>query len=85
VDLESLVSNSDQRLDQNVLRNQLSRSEIIFFGIPKCTHTHSKKILEMASDVMLFLWASKIVIFEKWSTMKQTQTFPCLADGRTDM
>jgi hypothetical protein len=55
VDLVSLVSNSDQRLDQNVLRKRLSRYETMVCGIPKCTHTHSKKILEVATDVMLFL------------------------------
>jgi hypothetical protein len=48
VDLVSLVSNIDQRLDQNVLRNLLSRSEIMDCGIPKCTHTHSKKSLAVA-------------------------------------
>jgi hypothetical protein len=45
MDLVSLVSSSDQRLDQNVLRNQLSRSETMVCGIPKCTQTRSKKSL----------------------------------------
>jgi hypothetical protein len=55
VDLMSLVSINDQRLNQNVLRNQLSRSEIMFCGIPKCTHTHLKKILVVDFVVMFFL------------------------------
>jgi hypothetical protein len=33
VDLVSLVSSSEQRLDQNVLRNWLSRYEIMVYGI----------------------------------------------------
>jgi hypothetical protein len=65
VDLVSLVSNSDQRLDQNVLRNRLSRSEMMVCGIPKCTHTHSKKSLVVASVVMLFLQVAIIAILEK--------------------
>jgi hypothetical protein len=65
VDLVSLVSSSDQRLDQNVLRNRLSRSEIMVCGIPKCTHTHSKKSLAVASAVMFFLQAARIAILEK--------------------
>jgi hypothetical protein len=55
VDLVSLVSNIDQRLEQNVLRNLLSLSEMIDCGIPKCTHTCSKKSLAVASVVILFL------------------------------
>jgi hypothetical protein len=85
VDLVSLVSSSDQRLDQNVLRNRLSRSEIMVCGIPKCTHTHSKKILAVASTVMLFLQAAIITILEKRSTTTKTQSFPRLVDGRPDM
>jgi hypothetical protein len=65
MDLVSLVSNSDQRLDQNVLRNQLSLSETMVFGIPKCTQTRSKKSLVVASVVMLFLQETKITILEK--------------------
>jgi hypothetical protein len=64
VDLVSLVSNIDQRLDQNVLRNLLSRSEMIDCGIPKCTHTHSKEILVVASAVIVFLQAIIMDIFE---------------------
>jgi hypothetical protein len=68
VDLVSLVSNIDQRLDQNVLRNLLSRSEMIDCGIPKCTHTRSKKSLAVASDVIFFLQAIIMDIFENRST-----------------
>jgi hypothetical protein len=55
VDLVSLVSSSDQRLDLNVIRNQLFGSEMMFCGIPKCIDTHSKKILVVASIVIFFL------------------------------
>jgi hypothetical protein len=64
VDLVSLVSDSDQRLDQNVLRNLLSRSEVMVCGIQKWTHTCLKKILVVSSVVMLFLQAVIITIFE---------------------
>ena len=85
VDLVSLVSNIDQRLDQNVLRNLLSRSEIIDCGIPKCTHTHLKKSLVMAFAMILFLQATIMAIFENLSTTTKTQSFPCLVEGRFDM
>jgi hypothetical protein len=85
VDLVSLVSSSDQRLDQNVLRNRLSRSEMMVCGIPKCTHTHSKKSLVVASTVMLFLQATIITILENRSTTTKTQSFPCLVEGRPNM
>jgi hypothetical protein len=65
VDLVRLVSNSDQRLEQNVLRKRLSRFEIMVCGIPKCTHTRSKKHLAVASAVMFFLQAARITILEK--------------------
>jgi hypothetical protein len=65
MDLVSLVSSSDQRLNQNVLRNRLSLSKTMVCGIPKCTHTHSKKSLAVASVVMLFLQTTIIVILEK--------------------
>ena len=55
VDLVSLVSSIDHRLDRNVLRNILSRSEIIGCGIPKCTHTHSKNSLAVDFVVIFFL------------------------------
>jgi hypothetical protein len=55
VDLVSLMSNSDQRLDQNVLRNMLYRSEMMVCGIPKWTHTRSKNILAVSIAVIFFL------------------------------
>jgi hypothetical protein len=85
VDLVSLVSSSDQRLDQNVLRNRLSRSETMVCWIPKCTQTRSKKILEVAFVVMFFLQAVIIAILEKRSTTTKTQPLPLLVDGRPDM
>jgi hypothetical protein len=54
VDLVILVCSSDHRIDQNVLRNRLSHSEIMVCGIPKCTHTHSNKSLAI-SLVVIFL------------------------------
>jgi hypothetical protein len=44
VDLVSLVSNNDQRLDQNLLRNILSQFDMMFYGILKCAHTRPKNI-----------------------------------------
>ena len=85
VDLVSLVSNIDQRLDQNVLRNLLSRSDMIECGIPKCTHTRSKKSLAVASAVIFFLQAAIMAIFENLSTTMKTQSFPYLVEGRPDM
>src|ERR1700722_5529976 len=85
VDLVSLVSSIDQRLDQNVLRNRLSRSEMIDCGIPKCTHTRSKKSLAVASAVIFFFQAIIMAIFENLSTTTKTQSFPCLVEGRPDM
>jgi hypothetical protein len=85
MDLVSLVSSSDQRLNQNVLRNQLSWSKIMVFGISKCTHTRLKKILAVASAVIFFLHESRIAILEKRSTTTKTQSFPLLVDKRPDM
>ena len=51
----SLVSIIDHRLDQNVLRNLLSQSEIIDYGIPKSTHNRSKKSLAVTFAVILVL------------------------------
>ena len=85
VDLVSLVSSIDDRLDQNVLRNLLSRSEMIDYGIQKCTHTRSKKSLAVASIVIFFLQAAIIAIFENLSKTTKTQSFPCLVEGRPDM
>jgi hypothetical protein len=64
VDLVSLVSNSDHRLDQNVLRNLLSQSEMMVCGIPKWTHTHSKKSLKVSTTMIFFLQAVRMAIFE---------------------
>ena len=55
VNFVSLVSNRDQRLDQKVLRYLLSWSEMMVCGIPKWTHTHSKKILVVSVIVIFFL------------------------------
>jgi hypothetical protein len=84
VDLVRLVSGIDQRLDQNVPRNLLSRSETIDCGIPKCTHTHSKKILALASTVIFFLQAIIMDIFKNMSTTTETQSFSCLVEARPD-
>lgn len=64
VDLVSLVSSIDQRLDQNALRNLMSRSKTMDYGIPKCTHTSSKKSLAVASAMILFLQAAMMAILE---------------------
>jgi hypothetical protein len=85
MDLVSLVSSSDQRLDQNVLINQLSRSKTMVFVIPKCTQTCSKNILAVASAVILFLQATRIAILRNRSTTTKTQSFPLLVDERPDM
>ena len=63
MDFVSLVSSIDHRLDQNVLRNLLSRSEIIDCGIPKCTHTHSKKSLAVDFAMIFFLHDAIMAIF----------------------
>jgi hypothetical protein len=55
------------------------------FGIPKFTHTHSKKSLEVASIVVLFLQETINTILEKQSTTTKTQSFPRLVDGRPNM
>jgi hypothetical protein len=65
VDFVSLVSNSDQRLDQNVLRNLLSRSEIMVCGIPKWTQIRSKKSLAVSAIVIFFFQAVRMAIFRK--------------------
>jgi hypothetical protein len=85
MDLVSLVSSNDQRLDQNVLINRISRYETMVCGIQKCTQTRSKKSFSLTSVVMLFLQATKIAILEKRSTTTKTQSFPHLVDGRPDM
>ena len=85
MDLVSLVSNIDQRLDQNVLRNLLSQYKMIDCGIPKCTHTRSKKSLAVASIVILFLQAAMMATFEDMSTTTKTHSFLCIVEGRPDM
>jgi hypothetical protein len=85
VDLVSLVSSSDQRVLQNVIRNRFSLSETMVCGSPKCTQTRSKNILAMAYAMMLFLQAARITILEKRSTTTKTQSFPRLVDERPDM
>ena len=85
VDLVSLVSNIHKRLDQNVLRNLLSQYDMIDCGIQKCTHTHSKKNLEVAFSVIFFLQVDIMAIFENLSTTMKTQSFPFLVEGRPDM
>jgi hypothetical protein len=54
VNLVSLMSNSDQRLDQNVLMNPHSRSKMMDCGIKKWNHTHLKNSLVLSIDVMIF-------------------------------
>jgi hypothetical protein len=72
MDLVSLVSNPDQRLDQNVLRNRMSQFETMVCGIPKFTHTRSNKRLVVAYVVMLFLQATIITILKNQSTTMKT-------------
>ena len=85
MDFVSLVSRIDHRLDQNVLRNLLSQSEIIDCGIPKCTYTRSKKSLAVASAVIFFWQAAIMEIFENLSMTMNTQSLSCLVEGRIDM
>jgi hypothetical protein len=85
VDLVSLLSNNDQRLKKNVLRNLLSRSEIMVHGIPKWIHTHSKKSLVVSVVLIVFLQDVRMAIFENRSTTTNTQSFPCLVDNRPEM
>jgi len=85
MELVSLVSNIDQRHDQNALRNLLSQSNIMECGIQKCTHTYSNKILTVASIVILFLQDARMAILENLSTTTKTQSFPCLVEGWSDM
>jgi hypothetical protein len=85
VDLVSLVSNNDEILDQNMLRNLMYRSEMMVYGIPKWTHTFSKKILAVSVVVILFLQVVRMAILENRSTTTNTQSLPCLVDGRPDM
>jgi len=72
VDLVSLVSRIDERLDENVLRNLLSQSNIIDYGIPKCTHTCLKKSLVVACTMIFLLQAAIMAIFENLLTTTKT-------------
>jgi hypothetical protein len=81
----SLVSNSDQRLNQKVLRNLLSQSKMVIYGNPKWTHNRSKNILVVSSIVIFFLKTMRMAIFENQSMNTNTQSFPCLVDERPDM
>ena len=85
MDFVSLVSSIDHRLDQNVLRKLLSRSEIIDCGIPKCTHTCSKKSLAVASAMIFFLQDTIMAIFDNLSMTANTQSLPCLVEGRLEI
>jgi hypothetical protein len=67
------------------MRKQLSQSKIMVCGIPKFTHTRSKRILVVAYVVMFFFQVARITILEKQSTTTKTQSFPLLVDGRPDM
>jgi hypothetical protein len=72
VDFVSLVSNRDQKIDQNVLRNRLSRSDMMVCGIPKWTHGHSKKSWAIFVAVEFFLHVVRMDIFENRSTTTNT-------------
>jgi len=85
VDLVSFVSNIDQRLSNNALKNLLSRSKITDYEIPNCTQTLSKKIIAVASAVILFLQATMMSILENMSMTTKTQSLSCLVEGRPDM
>ena len=85
VNFVSLVSSINHKLYQNVLRNLLSQYEIIYYGIPKCTHTHSKKSVVVASTMIFFLQAAIMAIFENLSMTTNTQSLSCLVEGRPDM
>jgi len=72
MNLVSLVSNSGQRLDQNVISNPMSRYDMMVYGMPKCTHTYLKKRLEVASVVIFFLQDVTMGILENRSTTTKT-------------
>jgi hypothetical protein len=85
VDFVSFMSNSDQRLHQNVLRKLISWSEIMVYVIPKWNHTRLKKRLVVSVIVIFFLPVVRMAIFENRSTTTNTQSFLFLVDGRPDM
>ena len=58
----SLVSNSDQRIDQNVLKNMMFGNDMMFYGIIKCTHTRLMKKLAVDSSVIIFMHGVRISI-----------------------
>lgn len=68
MELVRFLSKIDQILDQILLRNPLSRFEIIDLGTQKCTHTFSKKRLAVYYVVILFLQAARMTILENLST-----------------
>jgi hypothetical protein len=72
MDLVSLVSNNDQRIDKNVLKNMISQSNMMVIGSLNCTHTHSNKSLVMSLAVILFLQAIIMPILENRSTTTNT-------------
>ncbi len=80
VDHVLIMSSIDQRLDQNVMRNLLSRSEMIDCGITRCTHTQSKKSLAVPSVVIFFLRTTIMAILENLSTTTKTKSFSCLVE-----
>lgn len=85
MELLRFVSNNDERLDQNLLRNLLSQSEIMERGIQKCTYTHSKKILVVSSATILFLQAARMAILENILMTMKVYSWPCLVEGNPDM
>lgn len=85
MDLVILVSSIHQRLDSNVLKNLLSRFEVMDYQIPKCTHMHSNKSLVVAYVLILFLRVVRMDILENLSMTMTTQSFPCLVEGRPNM
>jgi len=78
VDMASLVSSIDQRINQNGLKNLLPQSKAMDCGIPKCTHTRSKKSLAVAYAMIFFLLATIMVILENLSMTMKTQPLSCL-------
>jgi hypothetical protein len=72
MDFVSLVSNIDQRLDQRVLRNLLSWSEMMVCGIPKWTQIRSKKSLSVFVVVTFLLQVVRMAILENRSMTTNT-------------
>lgn len=54
-----LVSMGPHNIDQNYLKNQESRSEIIDVGNPKCSHTFWKNICVVCSAITCFFFFSE--------------------------